>query len=80
MIGARRLHDAVVTVLERGIQAQGASIDTYRTVEGGAGSMQERFAVYDRAGEPCFRCGTPIRKSRVAQRGTHHCPRCTPRP
>ena len=77
---AERLHDAVVAVLERGIESQGASIDTYRSVEGTPGTMQERFAVYDREGEPCFRCGTPIRKIRVAQRGTHFCPRCTPRP
>jgi formamidopyrimidine-DNA glycosylase len=77
---ARRLHDAVITVLERGITYQGASIDTYRSVDGRPGTMQERFAVYDREGEPCLRCGRPIRKIRVAQRGTHYCPNCTPRP
>jgi formamidopyrimidine-DNA glycosylase len=79
-VRAARLHDAVLTVLERGIEHQGASIDTYRSVDGEPGSMQERFAVYDREGEPCLRCGRPIRKIRVAQRGTHFCPHCTPRP
>ena len=79
-VRAGRLHDAVIAVLERGIEHQGASIDTYRSVDGEPGSMQERFAVYDREGEPCLRCGGPIRKIRVAQRGTHYCPRCTPRP
>jgi formamidopyrimidine-DNA glycosylase len=79
-VRAGRLHDAVVAVLERGIAAQGASIDTYRGVDGRRGTMQERFAVYDREGEPCPRCGGPIRKIRVAQRGTHFCPSCTPRP
>jgi formamidopyrimidine-DNA glycosylase len=77
---ARRLHAAVVAVLERGIAAQGASIRDYRGVDGQAGSMQERFNAYDRDGEPCPRCGTPIAKIRVAQRGTHFCPRCTRRP
>jgi formamidopyrimidine-DNA glycosylase len=77
---ARRLHAAVVAVLERGIAAQGASIRDYRGVEGQAGSMQERFNAYDRDGEPCPRCGTPIAKIRVAGRGTHFCPRCTRRP
>jgi formamidopyrimidine-DNA glycosylase len=77
---ARRLHAAVVAVLERGIDAQGASIRDYRGVDGQAGSMQERFNAYDRDGEPCPRCGTPIAKIRVAQRGTHFCPRCTRRP
>jgi formamidopyrimidine-DNA glycosylase len=72
-----RLHRAVITVLERGIEAQGASIDSYRGVDGTPGSMQERFTVFDRTGLPCPRCGAPIVKTRVAQRGTHLCPRCT---
>ncbi len=76
----RRLHDAVVAVLERGIEAGGASIDSYRGVDGVAGSMQDRFNVFDRTGEPCPRCGAAIVKTRVAQRGTHLCPRCTRRP
>jgi formamidopyrimidine-DNA glycosylase len=74
---AGRVHDAVVDVLERGIEAQGASIDSYRRVDGTPGSMQERFMVFDRTGEPCPRCGNPILKTRVAQRGTHFCPVCT---
>jgi formamidopyrimidine-DNA glycosylase len=75
-----RVHDAVIAVLERGIDAHGASIDTYRSVDGTPGSMQERFNVFDRAGEPCPRCGSVIVKTRVAQRGTYLCPSCTPRP
>ena len=74
---ARRLHAAVVEALERGIDSRGASIRDYRDVDGERGGMQERFAVYSRTGEPCLRCGTPIEKIRVAQRGTHLCPRCT---
>ena len=57
---AGRVHDAVIAVLERGIDAQGASIDTYRSVDGTPGSMQERFNVFDRAGEPCPRCGVAL--------------------
>jgi formamidopyrimidine-DNA glycosylase len=76
----RRLHAAVVETLERGIAYQGASIRNYRGPDGAAGAMQERFNAYDRDGEPCPRCGTPIEKIRVAQRGTHLCPRCTRRP
>jgi formamidopyrimidine-DNA glycosylase len=73
----RRLHAAVVGSLERGIAARGASIRDYRDVDGEPGRMQERFSAYARTGEPCPRCGTPIEKIRVAQRGTHLCPRCT---
>jgi len=76
----RRLHAAVVETLERGIAYQGASIRNYRGPDGTPGAMQERFNAYDRDGEPCPRCGTPIEKIRVAQRGTHLCPRCTRQP
>jgi formamidopyrimidine-DNA glycosylase len=32
--------------------------------------------VYAREGLPCVRCGAPIRRIVVAQRGTHYCPKC----
>ena len=71
-----RVHDAVRAALQAGIDAQGASIRDFRTPDGGYGSAQERFAAYGRAGEPCERCGTPLRRTVVAQRGTTYCPRC----
>ena len=74
------LHAAVVETLEAGIDARGATIDDYRNPDGAEGSFQDRFVVYGRDGEPCLRCGTPIRKLRVAQRGTHFCPRCQSAP
>jgi formamidopyrimidine-DNA glycosylase len=74
------LREAVVETLELGIDAKGASIDDYRHVDGARGSFQERFLVHTREGEPCPRCGTPIRKMRAAGRGTYICPRCQPRP
>jgi formamidopyrimidine-DNA glycosylase len=71
-----RGHDAVRATLQAGIDAQGASIRDFRTPDGGYGSAQERFAVYGRAGEPCERCGTPLRRMVIAQRGTVYCPHC----
>jgi formamidopyrimidine-DNA glycosylase len=71
-----RLHDAVVAALEAGIEAQGASIRDFRTPDGGYGSAQERFLVYGRGGEPCVVCGTPLRRTVIAQRGTVYCPHC----
>jgi formamidopyrimidine-DNA glycosylase len=35
-----------------------------------------RLAVYDREGERCRRCGTPIRRIRQSGRSTYFCPRC----
>jgi formamidopyrimidine-DNA glycosylase len=37
---------------------------------------EERLLVYDRAGEPCFRCSTPIRRIVQAARSTFYCPCC----
>ena len=70
------LRGAVVESLEAGIDARGATIDDYRNPDGASGSFQDRFLAYDREGEPCSRCGTPIRKIRAAGRGTYFCPRC----
>jgi formamidopyrimidine-DNA glycosylase len=71
-----RLRDAVVAALEAGIAAQGASIRDFRTPDGGYGSAQERFLAYGRGGEPCVNCGTPLRRTVIAQRGTVYCPHC----
>jgi formamidopyrimidine-DNA glycosylase len=72
--------DAVQAVLRTGIEAQGATLRDFRTPSGGYGSMQERFRVYGRDGEPCLECGTTIVRTVVAGRGTHLCPRCQRRP
>jgi formamidopyrimidine-DNA glycosylase len=74
----RRLHRAVRLALEAGLERQGASIRDYVTPDGSAGAMQEEFKVYDRQGEPCKRCRTPIEKTRIAGRGTWYCPHCQP--
>ena len=68
----RRLHQAIRDVLKLAIRHHGTSLDWIYP----GGWMQERLLVYGRAGEPCRRCGTPIVALRIAQRGTHICPRC----
>jgi formamidopyrimidine-DNA glycosylase len=42
----------------------------------GADGDTERFAVYDRRGEPCRRCGTAIERIAQAARSTYYCPNC----
>jgi formamidopyrimidine-DNA glycosylase len=71
-----RLWRAIRRALRSGIRHNGASIDwVYR-----GGDYQHHFRVYDRAGQPCLTCGTPIRRMVVGQRGTHYCPHCQPLP
>ena len=54
---------------------RGSSIDDY-TAPDGDGEMQEHLAVYQRTGEPCLRCGRPIRRIVVGGRATHFCSWC----
>jgi formamidopyrimidine-DNA glycosylase len=73
---ASQLLHAIRTVLRDGIDRNGASIDwVYR-----GGEFQNYFRVYQRTGEPCPACGTPIERITVGQRGTHFCPHCQPFP
>jgi formamidopyrimidine-DNA glycosylase len=74
------LREAVVRVLNDGIDAKGASIDDFRNPDGAKGSFQDRFLVHLREGEPCVRCGRTIVKMRAAGRGTYVCPGCQRRP
>jgi formamidopyrimidine-DNA glycosylase len=70
-----RLYREVRGVLSEAVERRGSSIDDY-TAPDGDGSMQERLQVYQRAGEPCPRCGRPIRRIVVGGRATHFCSWC----
>ncbi len=74
------LRDGVIASLEAGLDAKGASIDDFRDPDGVQGSFQDRFLIHLREGEQCLVCGRPVRKLRVAGRGTYVCERCQPRP
>jgi formamidopyrimidine-DNA glycosylase len=63
-------------VLRNAIRHRGSSVDDYVDAEGKAGRFQKSLAVYGRAGMPCRRCGTRIRRIVLAQRGTFYCPTC----
>lgn len=73
-----RLHQAVRSVLSLAIELQGSSAQHYVGGLGQRGSMQDEWRAYQRTGEPCRTCGTPIERIRVGGRGTHYCPRCQP--
>jgi len=70
------LRDAVVASLEAGIEAGGSSIDDYRDGRGEKGTMQEKFLVHTREGEPCNSCGGEIVRIVVGGRSTYFCPAC----
>jgi formamidopyrimidine-DNA glycosylase len=72
---AARLHEAIRQVLQRALALGGSSLRDFR-VNGQQGHFQLELWVYGRAGQPCLRCGTPIRMVRLGQRSSFYCPRC----
>jgi formamidopyrimidine-DNA glycosylase len=76
----KRLYRAVRDALRAGIRRQGSTLRDYRLPDGEEGGAQHEFKVYGRGGEPCDRCGTPIRRDAFMNRSSFSCPRCQPRP
>jgi len=74
----KKLREAIVKVLEDGLKYGGSSAadEAYIKPTGEAGEYQKHFRVYQRAGQPCPRCGTKIQRIELGGRGTFFCPRC----
>lgn len=73
---AHRLHAALVNVLGRAIDLRGSSVDDYVDAGGVRGGFQNVLSVYGKAGTSCPRCGGPIVRTVLAQRGTWWCRTC----
>jgi formamidopyrimidine-DNA glycosylase len=76
-----RLLAAVREVLSDALRAGGTSFDAlYVNVNGESGYFDRSLQAYGREGEPCSRCGTPIRRDAFMNRSSYSCPHCQPRP
>ena len=73
---AHRLHAAVREVIAAAIEREGTTFRDYEMVNGQSGRNADFLVAYGRADLPCQRCGTPMRRTVVAQRGTTYCPDC----
>lgn len=73
---ARRLHHALVDVLERAVEMRGSSVDDYVDAEGLKGGFQNVLSVYGKAGMNCPRCKGEVVRTVIAQRGTWWCRTC----
>lgn len=71
-----RLRIALRDVLTRAIASGGSSVSDYVDANGVRGFFQLEHRVYQRTGQPCLVCSTPIRRILIAGRGTHYCPTC----
>lgn len=70
------LHEAIRTVIGGAVEHGGTSFASYVNDFRGSSTYLAQARVFQRAGEPCAACGTPIQRTRVAGRGTSICPRC----
>jgi formamidopyrimidine-DNA glycosylase len=71
-----RLAACIKATLLKSIDAGGSSLRDYAHPNGQLGNFQNDFYVYDRLGEPCRVCGTPVEQMVQAQRSTYFCPHC----
>ncbi len=78
---AERLIATIREIFNEALGAGGTSFDSlYVNVNGESGYFERSLAVYGRAGQPCRRCGTAIRRDAFMNRSSFSCPKCQPRP
>ena len=76
-----KLFAAVQEVFAESLSAGGTTFDSlYVNVNGQSGYFERSLNVYGRAGQPCRRCGTPVRRDPFMNRSAFSCPKCQPRP
>ena len=75
------LFAAVQEVFAESLSAGGTTFDSlYVNVNGQSGYFERSLNVYGRAGQPCRRCGTAVRRDPFMNRSAFSCPKCQPRP
>jgi formamidopyrimidine-DNA glycosylase len=70
------LVDAIKAVLAMAIRSGGTTLRDYVGADGTPGYFRQKLYVYERGGEPCRDCGTPVRHRRQGQRSTYFCASC----
>jgi formamidopyrimidine-DNA glycosylase len=67
---------AIKAVLSDAIRAGGTTLRDYVNADGTPGYFRQKLFVYERSGEPCRKCKTPIKQITQGQRSTYYCPKC----
>lgn len=72
----RTIYSSMKKILKKALRLRGTSIDDYRDSGGRRGKYDLARYVYQREGEPCPRCGTPVKRLKLGGRSAHYCPKC----
>ena len=67
---------SVRDVLSDAINEGGTTLRNFVGGDGKPGYFRMSLRVYERDGQPCVNCGTPIERRVIGQRATYYCPRC----
>jgi formamidopyrimidine-DNA glycosylase len=73
---ARRLHKAIVSVLTRALECCLHPAPDFRDSKWWFQGLENILRAYGREGQPCRRCGEPIRRIAQGGRSTYCCGRC----
>jgi formamidopyrimidine-DNA glycosylase len=76
LVQVKKLLSSVKKVINKGIKLGGATIDTYRNVDGLSGGYQDVVLVYGKEGQPCPTCGAKIERFKQGGRSTFWCKFC----
>jgi len=71
-----KLAQAIRETLAAAIRQGGSTLRDFVAVNGQSGYFQQNYFVYDRTGQPCRVCATPVRQIKQGQRSTFYCPNC----
>ena len=72
----KRVYMAMRKILEKAIEVKGESISDYRTIYGEKGGFDPLRKVYRKEGKRCPRCGSIIKRVKIAGRFARFCPKC----
>jgi formamidopyrimidine-DNA glycosylase len=70
------LADCIKQVLTSAIDQGGTTLRDFVGGDGKPGYFAQQLLVYGRSGQPCRRCGAPLRESRLGQRSSVYCVTC----
>ena len=76
MVRYEALAAAIRDVLAHAIRRGGTTLRDFVNSEGNPGYFAQELTVYEREGNPCFHCQTPIRRKVIGQRSSYYCPSC----
>jgi formamidopyrimidine-DNA glycosylase len=72
----KKIYLAIKDILKKAIKLRGTSISDFRDIEGKKGRFEMFLKVYQKEGEKCSRCNSPIKRIKIGGRSAHFCPHC----